>query len=455
MCAPLLALLLAAAPPAAAVNASDPAALAGLRAFLTTASVYAPALEPAPLGRALGSGLAVDVLDRSAWGSTGLDPAGGATAWVLDDGTTVLVLPVKDPKRLLARAHLGLESLGTVTTEHAAALTTLTARSNGAAQGQVVVGKGKVALWLGGGHAARTVEALSAKQPAPELARGLTGPLTVLADAGLRAGLGAGLSPKASELGMDVRFAGGGPLLAHGVESALGKLVVPGALFVRADLSPLALREVRGNLLPLLQSVLPESARPGATPLLESLSGPVALVVTGLDPDAGKGHSEADNSFLLRQALAAEVKDPAHTLELFNALVTQSGGEVLPLTAPGTHARIRIGSRRELYLGLSEAILYLASDTSSREALLAGLPAAHGMAAHAGEVVLDGPRVETLLGKISILDAAKSTLLAGLFAVAVEGGPLLQALGTTTWVLEADPKGARATGTLHLAPPPH
>lgn len=449
MCAPLLALMLCAAPASPVVVSAEPAAIDGLRAFLAAAAAHAPALEPAPLGRSLGTDLALDLLDRSAWPSAGLDPSGTATAVVLRDGATVLLLPVKDAKRAQGRAQLGLQSQGTVGVEKAAGVTTLTARAATAVQGKVAFAKSKAALWLGGGDPARLPEALAARAPSPERARGLKGPLTVLAEVSPHAGIGAGLSPHGSDLDMDVRLAGEGPLVARGVESALGKLTMAAPLFLRADGSALALEALRGTLLPLLHGLLPAPAREGLRQLTALFSGPAAWVVTGLDPGVGQG---SDQLFVLRQALAAEVQDPAQAQERLDALLAQAGGEALPLPAPGKHARIRLGGHRELLLGLSGRVLYLATDASARDGLLAALPTAQGTAATAGEVVLDGPRAAQLLGKVSILDAARSPLLAGIFAVAVEGGPLLKALGLTRWTIAPDPKGARVTGTLHVAP---
>ena len=101
MIASLLALALAATAPTprSAVLVPHAQALADARAFLTSASLYAPSLSPGPLGRSLGAPLALDVLDLSAWADAGLDVNGSVSLLSFSRSTAAVVLPVKIPRR--------------------------------------------------------------------------------------------------------------------------------------------------------------------------------------------------------------------------------------------------------------------------------------------------------------------------------------------------------------------
>ena len=106
-----------------------------------------------------------------------------------------------------------------------------------------------------------------------------------------------------------------------------------------------------------------------------------------------------------------------------------------------------------VWFGLAGDVLYAANDANARDALLNALGNAGGSDVHGGQVVLDGVRTAQSLGRLSLLDAARSTELAALFALALEAGPLFKALGTSTFTVESEPKGAKLKGALAFPRP--
>lgn len=468
MIAPLLALALAAHPvaPDSALLALHGSDLQQLRGFLQTAGSSAPTLTPGPLGRALGSALAIDALDPATWPEAGLDPSGPVSLLGFPDGASVLVLPVKDPAKVAARAMEGLRSAGLPMQKKAGGLTVVTAvvastDARASWRGQVAISRTRAALWLGGGSIERNVEALSAK---PNLARakGLSGPITLV---GSEAGgtFAAALTPSATALGIDARAQGKTAMLAPLKSDRFGALKPAGMLAARADLAPAALAEARGQLEALLRMLISRAGGPAVPDQLASalgdLAGPVALVVTGLDARRGEGSSIVDEYFLASHAYAAQVKDPARAKAALGTLTEalQNGKAALakaPSPVPGLHRKLQVAPGRTFFFGLVDDVLYAANDLAARDALLPALAGAEGPVAHAGTLQLDGPQAALALGRLSILDAARSGPLAALFGLAIEGGPLLKASGTTTLNADPEPNGLRLRGTVNLAPPP-
>jgi len=466
MFAPLLALALAAQPmPHAGVYAAHATALSNLRTFLTRASAFAPVLSPGPLGRALGAPLAVDALDVGGWPEAGLDPKGPVLAGEWDSGFA-LVLPLRDASKALARARASLPSSGAVTEAKSGDSTLLVARRPGSgpnAVGElaaaVAISRKRAAIWLGGGDPEFLRAALTARLPGLERARGLSGDW--VATAVQRRGVGAavGLAPAADALAVDARVYARGPIAVANRADPFAGFAPAGMLYANVSLAPQALPNARAQLLALLRALLTQTRKPvpraelGA--LLDGLAGPVALVATGLNTARGPGSTFADRYFLVSHAYAAQVRDPAKATAALDALVNAMHAAQMPLTdapegaAKGSH-QVQLGPNRALFFGLEGSVLYLANDAEARTALLSALPKAPAPSAHAGSLTVDGPRAGSQLAHLSILDAARSSDLAALFGLAVEAGPLLKALGTTTFSAEPEPHAVRLRGTLAL-----
>jgi hypothetical protein len=139
--------------------------------------------------------------------------------------------------------------------------------------------------------------------------------------------------------------------------------------------------------------------------------------------------------FALRHAWVAEMKDAAAADKALGLLASarglrRAGGGVVLATEDG-----------EVQVGLSGNHLYVANDARARQSVLAALPGAkqaplpHGLVAE-----LDAQALGKALGGVSLLDAVGNTEAAGLFAVALEAGPLLRASGVLS--LHADKAGA-------------
>jgi hypothetical protein len=469
MLAPLLALALAANPvPRSAVVIPHGKSLEPLRALLTRAGSYAPTLSPGPLGRALGAALALDALDRSAYAEAGLDPDGPVSLLGFDGGALALVLPVKDAGKVQARAVANLPSLGTVRQEKRGGVTSVLAeRPAGRGSelaGGVALSKTRAALWVDGADPAFLRAALTARPPGAERASGLAGEITLLSDAeGTAPALAVGLSPSATGLAVDARAMSKAPALAASARDPFAKLEVAAPIVIRASLAGPALVELRRRLQVPLRALLSRAGvtamPPQVAELLERLTGPSALVITGLDGLRGAGSTELDRAFLPSQAAAAQVREPAQVqaaLEALGGLLRGASVACETVQAPvaGTHLQLKLDARRAIYLGLVGEVLYLADDPGARDLLLGGLATASGADDHAGRVVLDGPRAAQALGHLSLLDAARSPELAVLLGVAIEAGPLLKASGPSVLTLDPEPHGTRIRGSLSLPPSP-
>ena len=461
MFAPLLALSLLAAPPRApkaVLQAPRAAALADLRAFLQTASTYAPTLSPGALGRALGGALAIDVLDPSGWAAAGLDPKGPAWAELSDSGDA-LMLGVTTSKAVLARARASLPSSGAVSERKRGGATLLVARSStGEVTAAVAVSARRAAIWLGGADPAFLLGAVRARPPSAE--RSVDGALTARLRADGTLGMTVGLAPSARALSVDAVVANRGSLLASGGRDAFAKLALTAPWVAHAALSRRGLSLARAQAEAMLHGLLdaPGKAFPTrqVAAVLDPLAGPVAALGTGLNPALGKGQGVRAAYFLVRQAEAGQVRDPAQARAALDALVKALEANGLAVRdaqakAPGAHHQLSVAGRT-LYFGLTGAVLYLASDAGARDALLGALPTSAGAEAHAGAVQVNGPLASAALGHLSIFDAAGSRALTALFAAAVEAGPLLRTLAPTTFTLDADPRGARLRGTLSFIP---
>ena len=258
---------------------------------------------------------------------------------------------------MLERARANLPSAGTVTEEKKGGITTLIARrpNRDAAEiaGGIAIGKKTAAIWFGGSDPAVLKAALNAKPPTPERAKGLAGSIDVLADGPTPAtGFALGLAPSATGLTVEGRIDTGKPLVVASPHDAFAKLAPAAPLVAHGTLSPSALQLSRTQAEAQLKVVVSALGLPLLPPqldaLLSDLSGPAALVITGLDPDRGAGSTDLDRYFLVSHAYAAQVKDAVKTgadFEALNSLVGQlpnSGWQQTTAPIPGKHVLIRI-----------------------------------------------------------------------------------------------------------------
>jgi hypothetical protein len=465
----LLIPLLAAASPIAPVGtrnamvvAKPSATLPGLRSFLENASAYSPTLAPGPLGRELGSALSLDVFDVGAWAEAGLDPEGPAT--LASDGPgIVLVLPVKDAKKVMARAKIGLGASGTVAPAKLKGGELLEAHIPGRQGPELAsaVGlRGKwVALLIRGSDTRFLLSALEA-HPAPGLdhAKGLTGGVLVLSISGDGLASVVALSPTSTQLGIDGRLNAPGGVVALPARDAYAEFHPATMFWAHAATEGWALSQAKASLAAwthfLVVQVCRECSEKPTEQLAATLSGPTAMLVTRLAPEQSHSSNDIDRYYLLPEADAAQVKDPVAAHRAIEALRTElqehhAAAESVALPG-GEHYQLRLGKGRVLLFGLVGESLYLANATDARDALLAAIPAAPAHGKQAAALHLDGLAAGQAISKLSIFDAAASNDLAGLFAVAVEAAPLLKALGSIDLAAEPEGKSARVTGQLNL-----
>jgi hypothetical protein len=163
------------------------------------------------------------------------------------------------------------------------------------------------------------------------------------------------------------------------------------------------------------------------------LTGHVLLHVEGFRLRPPPRTREA-RYFALRHGWAAEIKDAPGAARALEALASargfrKAGGGVVLATPDG-----------EVQVGLSGNHLYVANDAGARQSLLAGLKgAAPGKLAHGLEGEFEALPLGKALSGVSVLDAVGNAEAAGLFALALELGPLLRASGTVT--VSADAAG--------------
>jgi hypothetical protein len=432
--------------PALRLDVKQAADLGKLKSFLTSASRYAPVLQPGPLGRSLGSSLAIDLLDPSSWSGTGLDARGPAFAIVERGGAATVGLSVLKPAQVLDRAAHSLVTLGKVEEEKLAGRKVEVAFAPG--EGASRQPAGAVAAWgtralihLAGNDLSLFKEQLTAKPTSAERFKGLTGELHLSGPAAVVA-----LAASSTALAADGRWSLGGSAVAAPRGDPLGAFAPRAIAWGRATLTPLGLRELDPWLADLFDALQEEVAcarcSAGALrPLLDELTGSVAFATTSIKPDQAGPSSAIDRAGVAPSTGLAVIKDPARARAILDAAVRQWGGVVS--TLGGTHWQVGLPHQQTLYLGLEGPVLYLSNSRESRDAVLASLAQASGQAQHPGEVHLDGVRLAKALGTLSVLDAARTNDLAILFGAAVEAGPLLEALGPVSATFDEDPAGVR------------
>jgi hypothetical protein len=438
--------------------------LGDLRTFLEAASAYAPVLAPGPLGRELGSALSLDVFDLEAWKSAGLDPEGGFS-FVSTHDTVVLVLPVHDPKAVLTRAKTSLASFGQVAPGKLKGgdllVATQPSKSNTPnVTAAVGVKNNRVALLLDGNNLSLIQASLDARNvPGFEHTQGLAGGLYALGYGPQSTWLAVGFTPSAKSLDLDGRMGGPTPLAASVAQDPFANLSPPAQFSGHLVLSSWSLGQAKGFALrgldQAVHQVCTDCGDTGLSALLNEFSGPVALVASGILPERSHGASELDRFFMLPQAEAAQTKSEATSQAKLKAVIDglkahHADADVMTLSTPGEHYRLRLGGGRAMLFGRVGDIVYAASDEHARDTLLGALPSSGGKPEHAGAARLDGPLIARSLSGLSLLDAARSAELAALVAAAVEAGPLLNTIGQTNFIMDPDGKAVRIKGQILL-----
>ena len=471
MLSPLLALAMALAPVAppgtqqALVVLQPKTGLPHLRAFLDPASKLASALAPGPLGLELGSAISVDLFDVGAWEAAGLDAEAPLTLASGEAGV-VLLVGVKDAKKLLARARTALGAAGTVTSSKLKGSDLLEAHHPGAA-GPVLGGamgvRGRWAALLVRGESTRWLIAALEAHPfaAMEHAKGLTGDAWLVATESSAPSLVIGLTPSASQLGIDGRAWGAAPVVKLPARDAFADLHPPGIVWGHLDTAGWALKESKAELASWTHFLVLQVCRDCSTKpeeqLAATLVGPVAFVATRLAPEQSHSTHDLDRYFMVPEVEAAQVGDPVAAHTALGALLDdlrahQAAAESVALPR-GEHYQLRLGKGRVAYFGLVGQVLYLANTEDARTALLGSMAEAPTPPTHAGVLHLDCAAASHALSKLSIFDAAASPDLGALFGVAVEASPLLRGLGDVELGIDVEGSAARLRGTLRLPPP--
>jgi hypothetical protein len=455
-------LLLAASPPSPRVVtgadgwvfAPKLESLSGLGAWSREAGRSTPLLRSAVFSEELLPLLQVDLTDAAALARAGVDAAGPFTASLLPAGR-VACFTVKDVNLFRGHADGALRREGPAWTGTVPGVTAAAAlRGTEPALGYVLSNRQACVVSAprrGGAWLLRTASKLLGSPPAPagwKEGRGLPGEF-FLGGEGLLAGV------RASATGLVAE--GRASALPGGLPGALGPGPTPygavsrtGPGLLRARLDPARLaglaRGLAGQLARTCRECDTRAAERAADVLGSLLTGHVVLHVEGFRLRPPPRTREA-RYFALRHGWATEVKDPPGAARALEALAAargfrKAGGGVVLATPDG-----------EVQVGLSGSHLYVANDAVARQALLAALKgAAPGRLAHGLEAELEPSPLGKALSGVSLLDAVANAEAAGLFAVALELGPLLRASGNVTWSADAAGTAQRFRLEWPLAP---
>jgi hypothetical protein len=209
--------------------------------------------------------------------------------------------------------------------------------------------------------------------------------------------------------------------------------------------------QAQARLGPVVAHACPtcDAKRVGA--VVDQLSGPYAWLGAGFAPALVRGSHDVDDFLMVSQSMAVGVsgKGDEAVAALFAELVAKAKAEKVSLPNPGEHLKVQLDAGRFVWLGHAPGLLYLASSEPARAALLGQL-SGPTLPPHGAQLRLDGPRAALALGTLSMLDAGKSAELLALFGVAVEGGPLLNALAPVLLTADPEPTGARLRGTVSM-----
>lgn len=382
--------------------------------------------------------VSVDLTHPASFTAVGLDPNGPAS-WSVRGQLKLTCTAVSDAKRFEAAAQARLppgEPWSAKAGEHVL---------HGVKDGGVVLAGYVVAArtecTVQGPDAERTLRYvagwLSATWPSTHSLRGLKGHLFALGPDAV-----AGLSGDAQRLTLDGR--GGRKVALEPPRGATYTLPRDGLLRARATFSPQALAHTARQVLAQRCTACDATRLEALEQLLATqLTGEGLLRIDRFEP-RGPLSSPGGQFSALRLGAVARVRSATKVRAALDAFARRA--------APGEDrwsVPVRGGT---LEVGLKGETLYLSNDDTARDrALAASREQAHP--AHAFELAADPGRVAAGLGRISLLDALSDRRLAGAFALATEGLPVLHASRAMTgW---ADPAGGapRFGGTWSLLPP--
>ncbi len=170
-----------------------------------------------------------------------------------------------------------------------------------------------------------------------------------------------------------------------------------------------------------------------ASRIAASLAGPAALAVSQLDASAIQGDRIGPGATPF--AWVAQVRDPAAAARTLDNAAKALG-------AAGERDRSVPSAIGTLHFGLRGDRLYVASDAALRDRLLAATEGAASGKGAPFELTVEPRRIGQALAGLSVRDALRGGLVAQLFALRVQLGPLLGESGPLQ--LQAAPQGKGA-----------
>ncbi len=460
--APLLSAVPVAPPTADVVLVlkSPRADLPALRELLTEASASAPMLNPARLGTSLSGPLQADLLDAGSLEAAGISLDAPMALFFDAQGSAVC---------LTAKGKNALERLDATlgATAPAARLAHAGAKLSGTAVGKTwragYASKGETLCIasdqpdalpsLKSAAEAMAGKGIDSSKAWKSATAGLTGS-TLLYVRSPDASAALELKPSKAGLLARGRAVSAKPVLDKARDAdPLGALSVSAPVAARAVLSAKLLADPAGPIasaLSFMTSMACPSCDAGITKALHSalaprLFGSLALLVFGVDATAAGLPRES--YFLAPHAYLLGLKDADGARQALSAAIAklQAGGARLAADdAEGASGwAIEVGPRH-LYAGISGSVLYLANDPVARTQALTAAKVEAARPTQAGSAILRGDLTSAALRRISVLDVGKSNLLAGLYAVALQTGPLLR---LSTFEVAGEPE---SSGNTHL-----
>jgi hypothetical protein len=448
----LLATTLAAAPAPRAATSADTLvhiprldALASLSTFMERAGKDAALLRPAAWYAELHPFLSLDPRRPETLTAAGIDPAGPLTL-SLDNTGRVSCSRLTDPKAFQARAADVLDAEGReVKPSTAGGVTTVSvARDMGGHAGYALKGNEVCAFSsLGGGFVddgagkvlLKEASRLVSRAAKPDARLSAVPGLLYLVVPGRK--LVMGVSASDTELRLEGSSAGLPlPSFQAPGTSPYGAMKPDGLLFSRARVAPASLSHAVGSVSGRLQQVCPECPPSEVDALARTvaryLTGHTLLRVEEVKV-RGSLRSPEGRFFAPRQALAAELTDAGAVKAALASLAKFPGATALEdghaLSVKGGTLLVRLAGRH----------LVVGNDEAATQTLLAALPPQGAKLERAVDFTLDPKRVSQGLAQVSLMDVMKDKQMAGIFAIAVELGPLLG-------------KSERLTGWLDSAP---
>ncbi|EPX57832.1 hypothetical protein D187_004711 [Cystobacter fuscus DSM 2262] len=437
----VLAASLAAAPAPRAASAPETLihiprmdALQGLTAFLERAGQPAAMLRPDVWFAELHPFLSLDPRQPDTLTRAGIDPASPLTLSLLPSGR-ISCTRLADPKLFQERAAAMLQTANPKLTEvkatTSAGLTSvLVPRDSGGDIGYALKGKEACAFAsVSGGFVDdgqgkvlfKEASRLVGQTPKADARMGkLPGSLYVsIPKRGLTVGLdGSATALQVEGTGMNLPL----PAFQSSGTSPYGTVMPTGLLFSRARLSPAGMSDAMDHVRALLQQVCPACPQAELSSITRAVSGRltgnVLLAVDGVRPRPNLRTPDG-RFFASRQALVAEVKDPAAVKSALAPLAKFPGARVLE---EGYALDLKGGT---LLLRLQGRHLALGNDETVASSLLSVVPTQGAKLPHAVTFTVDPARVASGLKQVSLMDVVADKSLAGIFTVGLELGPLL------------------------------